>query len=100
METMAELLSALQAALQDESEMLYVEGFQGLGVIVAIIMALCPNDVLVNIEDVTLFQGERQSVVISIKLNTQTRFGLETIIRGAQVRNTFIGKPEEDQFWK
>jgi len=55
-ETMAELLSALQSALHDEASLLYIEGFHGLGAAVALIMALCPNDVLLMVEMRSFFR--------------------------------------------
>jgi hypothetical protein len=93
-ETMAELLAALHIALHDESSILYVEGFQGLGPIVALVMALCPDDVMINIEDTIYSQGKRRSIVISLKAQNKTKFGLETIVRERQIWNDLVVPPK------
>lgn len=89
-ETMTELLSALHTALHEETSSLYVEGFQGLGMIVAVVMALCPHDALVTIEDEIVYASERRSVVISIKSGAQTKFGVETILRNTNLRSDIV----------
>ncbi|OCL07850.1 hypothetical protein AOQ84DRAFT_261608, partial [Glonium stellatum] len=64
-EAIVGLLDAAQQALQDETLMLYIEGFRGLGSIVALLMALCPNYTLLSVENGVIFRGEHQSIVIS-----------------------------------
>lgn len=93
-ETMAEFLAALHGALYEESSILYVEGFQGLGPVVALVMALCPDDVMINVENEILFQGERRSIVISLKTQSKTKFGLETIVREKQGWNELVLAPK------
>ena len=80
-EDMAQLLSYLQRALREATLILHIEGFRGLGAIVSMITALCPDDTLLAVEGGILFQGERQSVIISIMANRETSFSLETTVR-------------------
>lgn len=89
-ETMTDLLAMLHTALVDETSILYVEGSRGLGYIVAFIMALCPNNTTVIVKDIIIFQGERRSVYISIKCNTPTHFGLETVLHDGKRRSEAI----------
>lgn len=90
METMADFFSALHSALHEETSLLYIEGFQGLGPIVAIVLALCPDDTRISVENETLFQGARRSVVISINSKRQTKFVLETILRDERVTSDLV----------
>jgi len=79
-DTMAEFLEALHTALREENAILYVEGYQALGPIVALVTALCPNDVTINVEDEQIFKVERQNIVISIKSQIPTHFRIEAIV--------------------
>ena len=87
LETLTEFLAALHTALYEESSVLYVEGCRGIGVIVALVVALCPNDTVINVENESLFQGERRSIIISIKSEFKTHFGLETVLIDTNVRS-------------
>lgn len=78
--TMVDILVDLRTALTEEHSILYFEGCQGLGNIVALLLAICPDDVSLAVENEIIFQGTRRSVVISIKAGSSTRFGVETII--------------------
>ncbi|KAF2964209.1 hypothetical protein GQX73_g9370 [Xylaria multiplex] len=79
-DSMVELLDAVQQALQDSTLLLYIEGFQGLGGVVSLLMALCPDDVTLLIEGEVIFQGQRRTIIISVKHEGKTLFGLEKII--------------------
>jgi len=86
-ETMAEFLHCLSRALQEEQSMLYFEGCQGVGYMLAIVMALCPEDALVTIENEVVLRGPRQSVVFAIRSESPTQFSIESIIYGGGTRN-------------
>lgn len=85
-DTMVDLLRGLHRALHDETLILSIEGCQGMGYIVAFIMALCPEDTLVTVEDEIIYEGKRKSVLISVKAETATKFGVETVIHGPGIR--------------
>ncbi|KAE8453307.1 hypothetical protein EG329_011374 [Mollisiaceae sp. DMI_Dod_QoI] len=80
-ESMVGLLDAVQQALRGESFMVYIEGFKGLGGIIAILMGLCPNDILLLVENGIIFEGKRRSIVISVLHERETTFTVEEIIR-------------------
>src|ERR1700736_5115828 len=80
--TMLDILVGLHSALFEESLILYIEGSQGIAYIVALLLAFCPDDISVALENETLFQGQRRSVVVSIKADGQTQFGVETVLLG------------------
>lgn len=66
-DAMADLLGAIQLALRDETVVVRTEGFQGLGGVVALVMALCPDDVLLLVEDGVTAMGRRASIIVSVK---------------------------------
>jgi hypothetical protein len=82
--SMVELLVGVHRALTEEASMLYVEGCEGIGIIVALLTALCPDDVSVAVENETIFQGKRQSISISIRGDTPTRYEIETVLIGVR----------------
>lgn len=86
-ETMAEFLHALSRALLEEHSMLYFEGCQGVGHILAIVMALCPEDTMVTIENEIVSQGQRRSVVIAIQSETPSQFSVESILYDGGARS-------------
>jgi hypothetical protein len=51
------------------------------------VMAMCPEDVFLTIENEIVFQGRRRSVIIDIKSETKTQFSVETILYGNGVRD-------------
>jgi hypothetical protein len=99
-ETMIEFISALQKALQDETVILYVQGCHGLGFITAVVMAICPNDVQISVENGIIFQGPRCSVIISIKVQNRTEFGIETIVQHNSICSGLIETDGRVRFWE
>lgn len=81
-ETMVDFLCSLRRALQEESSILCFEGCEAAGYIVALVMALCPDDVELSVEGVIIFKGQRRSVVISVNSRNTTTFQIETILHG------------------
>jgi hypothetical protein len=77
-ETMAQFLHFLSRALCEETSVLYWEGREGAGYIVSAVTALCPEDVWISVEGQLIFQGDRRSVMVSIKSEVPTQFSLET----------------------
>src|SRR5271155_388940 len=68
--------------------MLYVQGCKGVGNMLAIAMALCPDDCLVTVENEVIFQGARRSVVFDIQSTPKTQFSIESILySGGKLRN-------------
>jgi sulfur transfer complex TusBCD TusB component (DsrH family) len=90
-DAMADLLADVQLALRDETVVVRIEGFQGLGGIVALVMALCPDDVLLLVEDGIIAKGTRCSVIVSIKHQQATSFHTERILRSGD--KTFTSLP-------
>lgn len=87
-ETMVEFLCALRTALQEENSVLYFEGCEGAGQVVALVMALCPDDALVLVEHEVIFQGGRGNVTISISAGSRaSSSSLESRIRGSKKRS-------------
>ncbi|KAI1644371.1 uncharacterized protein F4817DRAFT_219801 [Daldinia loculata] len=78
-ESMVELLDAVQQALRDETTIVHIEGFQGLGGIIALLTALCPDDILLLVENGILFKGPRQSIIISVMHQKKTTFSIEKL---------------------
>ena len=66
-ESMTEFLYFLHRALHEESTILYFTGCDGVEHVLALVMALCPEDTLVTVEDEVIFQGSRRSVIIAVK---------------------------------
>ncbi|KAI0410734.1 hypothetical protein F5X98DRAFT_384991 [Xylaria grammica] len=83
-DSLVELLDAVQQAVRDSNIMVRIEGFRGLGGIVSLFMALCPDDVLLLVENGILFEGQRRSVTISVRQDLETSFHVEKIIRGSK----------------
>jgi len=79
-ETMTDFLHSLSRALQQEDLMLYFQGCKGAGYLLAIVMALCPDDCLVTVENEIIFQGERRSVIFDIQSASPTQFSIESIL--------------------
>jgi hypothetical protein len=79
-ETMTEFLHCLSRALQEEQSILYFEGCAGVAYMVAIVMAMCPEDAFVAIEGEVVFQGTRRSVFIDIRIESKTNFSVESIL--------------------
>jgi hypothetical protein len=78
--SMIEFLSALNQALKDEATVLFVEGCDGIGHIVALLTAFCPEDISVWVENEIVFRGPRSSVIVIIKANQPVKFGVETTL--------------------
>jgi hypothetical protein len=94
-ETMAEFCFLLHRALHEEGLVLFVDGFFGLGNIVSFVTALCPHDVIVNVEGEVLFKGEKgEKVVSNIRHGTPTRITLGTILDGPKNPGFTIEKAE------
>ena len=71
--------------------MLYFQGCKGVGHMLAIVMALCPDDAFVTVENEVIFQGERRSVVFDIQSGSATQFSIESILyTDGKVRNPII----------
>jgi len=79
-ETMTEFLHCLSRALQEEQSLLYFQGCKRVGYLLAIAMALCPDDILVTVENEVIFQGERRSVFFDINCSSKTKFSIESIL--------------------
>jgi len=84
--SMVKFLKALNKALTDETAVLYVEGCHGMGRMVALLTALCPEDVSISVENEITFRGHRSSVIVSIKANQPVRFWVETALTGDGVK--------------
>ena len=70
----------LHKALREENSILHVQGCQGVGPLVALVMALCPDNATISVENATIYTSLRRSVVISIKSDFPTVFSVETIL--------------------
>ena len=95
--TMLDILVGLHSALFEESLILYIEGSQGIAYIVALLLALCPDDIFVTLENETIFQGQRRSVIVSIKADGQTQYGVESVLFGEKARSSrnFVSVSDE-----
>ena len=78
--TMVDLLLLIHRALTEETSILYVEGCYGIARIIAILTALCPDDVFVLVENEIIFRGVRRSIIVSVKANQIVKFGIETVL--------------------
>jgi hypothetical protein len=78
---MIEILAALKRALQEDNAILHFEGHIGGGQFLAIVMALCPGDVTVQVENEIVIRGKRERVVVSFLREQQTRLGIRTLLR-------------------
>ncbi|KAK3940410.1 hypothetical protein QBC46DRAFT_288326 [Diplogelasinospora grovesii] len=89
-EKMVDLLDCVQQALRGESSRVYIDGFQGMGTIVSLLTALCPDDLLLMVEGGIIHQGDRVSIVVSIiHKRADVDISLETIVNGSKVSTTF-----------
>ncbi|KAK6537158.1 hypothetical protein TWF694_011355 [Orbilia ellipsospora] len=87
-ESVVELLDAVQVALRDEDTVLYIEGFQGMGAVVGLLMGLCPGDIALFVENGVIFQGLRRSIIISIMHSKPFLLSKEKIVRGSKISMT------------
>ncbi|KAM0261002.1 hypothetical protein ACHAQJ_002437 [Trichoderma viride] len=97
-DSMVDLLDVVQQALREESSMAYIEGFQGLGGIVSMLMAFCPDDILLLVENGIIFQGQRRSVVISVFHEKKTSFYVEKILRDTTTSSSLAARFRSDDF--
>ena len=82
-EEMVHFLHYLHRALHEENTILRCRGTAGAGHIATILLALCPDDIVITVEDELIFQGKRRNVLVGIaKGQTHLTFTAETIIRG------------------
>ena len=51
-------------------------------------MALGPDNVTIRVENEIIFQGKRERIVVSLFATGETKFGVQTLIRGA--KNDFL----------
>ncbi|KAF8242563.1 hypothetical protein K440DRAFT_565125, partial [Wilcoxina mikolae CBS 423.85] len=65
-ETIASFLQGLSVALTEDQSILRLEGCKGIGYILSLVLALCPEDVWVYLENEPFFQGERRNIVVVI----------------------------------
>ncbi|KAI1745755.1 hypothetical protein F4680DRAFT_443224 [Xylaria scruposa] len=94
-----ELLDAVQQAVRDANVMVQIEGFRGMGSIVSLLMALCPDDVLLLVENGVIFQGRRRSVTISVQHGKEeTSVHIEKIIRGRKSSSALAVSFRLDEF--
>ncbi|OBT61531.1 hypothetical protein VE03_08900 [Pseudogymnoascus sp. 23342-1-I1] len=63
-EQMAELLHAIARAVREESIVVRITGSQSMGHILAIVMIMFPEDALVTMENVIVFEGLRKSILV------------------------------------
>ncbi|PHH63856.1 hypothetical protein CDD81_5413 [Ophiocordyceps australis] len=81
-ERMVELLDGVQLALRDENVFVLINGFRGLGSIVALLAALCPDDLQVLVEGNVHIDSSRPSVIVSLVHDTQeTKINVEQVLR-------------------
>jgi len=69
--------------------MLYFEGCGGVGYIVAIALAICPDDTTITIEGEVVHQGLRQSVMIAISAIKEKRPSAELILYSSEERTDY-----------
>lgn len=90
-DTMAEFLQCLAEAFRDDATILRIEGSTSVGHLIALVTALCPDNVAIHVEGMSIFQGRHASarssaatkttaVVFSVRAGEQTTFGVETVI--------------------
>ncbi|EGX48475.1 hypothetical protein AOL_s00080g104 [Orbilia oligospora ATCC 24927] len=65
-DSLVDILSKAQTALQDEMTTLRIEGFVGIAYLAALFTGLCQDDVLLLVENEVIFQGLRRSIIISV----------------------------------
>ncbi|OBT49988.1 hypothetical protein VE04_10190, partial [Pseudogymnoascus sp. 24MN13] len=63
-ESMAELLHAITRAIREESIIVRIRGSQSMGLILAIVTIMFPEDAFVTMENVIVFEGLRKSILV------------------------------------
>ncbi|KAI1313352.1 hypothetical protein F5Y03DRAFT_406603 [Xylaria venustula] len=97
-DAIVEILDAVQQALRDANVIVQIKGFRGLGGIISLLMALCPDDVLLLVENGIIFEGQRRSVIVSVQQKQQTTLHVEKLIRGSKSSMTFPLSFRPDEF--
>jgi hypothetical protein len=79
-ETTKEFLHCLSKALIEQHSMLYWEGCAGGAHLLSIVMAFCPEDTTVAVENEIIHQGPRRSVMMSFLSEASTSFWMESTL--------------------
>ena len=86
-ESMAELLANVSKALKDDSTLLRITGTCGLGHILGLVLMVFPQDTLVTINSIIIFEGTRRSIMIEFGDCGPSQFTLETVLHGTSQNN-------------
>jgi hypothetical protein len=86
-ESMTDFLDQLHTALEEEHTILHLEGCHGAAVFVAILMALCPEDVYVQVENEVIWRGRRHSVLVSISASGHSKIATELVLHDSSRYN-------------
>jgi hypothetical protein len=78
--TITEFLHCMSKALVEEHSVLYWEGSMGGGYLLSIVIAFCPEDTTVAVENEIIYRGPRRSVIMSISGATDTSFWIESTL--------------------
>lgn len=70
-EDMCAFLNKLRAALQDENLILHYSGTRGSGTFLSLVLAICPEDVLVEVNGGIVMRGCRDNIMFSIANSQQ-----------------------------
>ena len=90
LESVTELLVAVKRALQEDNSILHFEGHISAGQFVALVMALCPEDVTVQVENEIIFKGLREQIIVSVRNVSETKFGVRMLLHSE--KGNFLDK--------
>jgi hypothetical protein len=79
-ETTIEFLHCVSKALIEQHSMLYWEGCAGGAQLLSLVMALCPEDTTVAVENEIIHQGSRRSVMMSFVSAAKSAFWMESTL--------------------
>ncbi|KAK1753772.1 hypothetical protein QBC47DRAFT_347854 [Echria macrotheca] len=82
-EVMHAFLMGVRNALREENLSLYFSGSQCAGTLIALVLAICPEDVRVEVNGEMIMRGRRDTIVFSVtnEQDTTSRFSVEQSLR-------------------
>ena len=82
-ESMVEILAKISRALTEEFTLLRVTGTFGLGHVLGLVLTMFPQDTLVTVSGIAIFEGTRKSILIELGDDGQSQFTVETTVHGS-----------------
>ncbi|EAQ91967.1 hypothetical protein CHGG_00202 [Chaetomium globosum CBS 148.51] len=82
-EVMHAFLVAVRDVLREENQTLYFSGSQCAGTLIALVLAMCPEDLRVEVNGEMIMRGRRDSIIFSVsnEPDTKSNFSVEQCLK-------------------